>query len=68
MTNRQLAILVLICTRTVVDVIVGCVGGPGSKADMHRIAKTRAMFDDYIRLLQIDDVETLKSALDDVDA
>lgn len=54
----------LLCTRTVIDVIVTCVGVPNSKVDMQRVVRTRSILDDYMRLLNVEDLDELKEALD----
>ena len=67
MTNRQLAKLVLICTRTLIEIFVDCCGGPSNRADMERVVKSRRMLDEYLQLMSVKDVDGLMAVIGDVD-
>ena len=68
MTNEQLADIVLLCTRALIDVVVDCTGGPSDMATLHRVANIRQVVTDYHHLVSIKDVDELRAAIGAMDA
>lgn len=63
MSNNELATLVLLCARAVIEVVTDCTGGPDNMADLRRVANIRQALIDFQRLVGVDDVASLKAAL-----
>lgn len=63
MTNEQLADMVLLCTRAIIDVVAACTGGPSNMADLRRVASIRQIVTDCHQLMSVKDVEGLKAAI-----
>lgn len=64
MTRNQLAVIVLVCTRCLIDVMADLSDGAYRDVSrVQRIANTRAAIDDYIKLVQVDDADGLREAL-----
>ena len=63
MTNEELASVVLLCTRAIIEVVVECTDGPSNMSGLRRVASICQSLSDYHRFVSVSDLDGLRYAL-----
>lgn len=63
MTNEELASVVLLCTRAIIEVVVECTDGPSNMSGLRRVASICQSLSDYHRFVSVSDLDGLRDAL-----